>query len=77
MTKHDDAIGRREFIRSCGRSVLVGALALGALRLFIRKQVSLSGQTCVNHGVCAGCRAYRRCGLPQALSRRRFLEKQT
>ncbi len=74
MPTRDDANERRDFLRLCGRSVLLGAVAFGAARLFVRRQVSLSGQTCVNDGICPTCRKHADCGLPQALSRRQAQE---
>jgi hypothetical protein len=74
MTLIHETGTRREFIRFCGRLAVLGAAAYCAARLFIRGQVSLSGQSCANQGVCSTCRAYSRCGLPQALSRRRTRE---
>lgn len=74
MTTIDEARSRREFIRFCGRFALLGVAAYYAARLFIRGQVSLTGQSCSNQGVCSTCRVSSRCGLPQALSRRQARE---
>lgn len=74
MTKQDElkrTLDRRAFLRFCGRSALAGALAFSVLRLFSRRQVPLGESPCVNRGICSGCRVYRSCSLPQALSRRR------
>ncbi|MBM4162976.1 MAG: hypothetical protein FJ222_00790 [Lentisphaerae bacterium] len=71
MTTINETRSRREFIRFCGRLAVLGGAAYYASRLFLRGQVSLPGQSCENQGICSSCRAYSRCGLPQALSRRR------
>jgi hypothetical protein len=70
----DEPRSRREFIRFCGRCAVLGVAATYAARLFIRRQVSLPGQSCSNRGICGNCGAYSRCGLPQALSRRQARE---
>ncbi len=59
---------RREFMRDGVRySLLVGMAAVSAL-LLKRSGGKLTGQTCVNQGICSGCGAYAGCGLPAALS---------
>jgi hypothetical protein len=56
---------RREFFRAAARYGCLGLL--GAVTA-VGTQKSLSGQQCVNRGICAGCAAFSGCGLPQALS---------
>ncbi len=59
---------RREFFRAGAR---YGALALvSALAGLVAQRQRLSGQVCVNSGICSGCSIFATCGLPQALSRR-------
>jgi hypothetical protein len=59
---------RREFMRDGMRySLLAGMAAVSAL-LLKRSGGKLTGQTCVNQGICSGCGAYAGCGLPAALS---------
>lgn len=65
---------RRDFFRLLGRVFLLGTGTAVAARWIRRGQVKLSGQTCVNQGICSPCRSYARCGLPAALSRRAKLE---
>ena len=65
---------RREWLRRCGRGLLLAAASAGALRLFLRRQIPLADQTCANHGVCPSCARSSQCGLPAALSRRKALE---
>ncbi len=64
---------RRDFLRYIGRLAWLGMGALGILFFMQRKQVGLSGQRCLNDGVCVGCGSYRDCGLPAAMSRRKAL----
>jgi hypothetical protein len=59
---------RREFLRGGARYTLLTALAAVSATLFRRSGGKLSGQTCVNQGICRGCGAFADCGLPQALS---------
>jgi hypothetical protein len=59
---------RREFMRDGVRySLLAGMAAVSAL-LLKRSSGKLTGQTCVNQGICSGCGAFAGCGLPAALS---------
>jgi hypothetical protein len=59
---------RREFLRGGARYALLTALGAVSAALFKRSGGKLSGQTCINQGICRGCAAFRGCGLPQALS---------
>ncbi len=75
MTEMPPPLDRRAFLRFCGRSALLLGAAFGFGRLFLRRQVALPGQRCTNAGVCPTCAWRASCGLPQALARRRALEK--
>lgn len=59
---------RREFLRGGARYALLAGLGAVSATLFKRSGGKLSGQTCINQGVCGGCTAFSDCGLPQALS---------
>jgi len=59
---------RREFMRDGFRYALLTGLASVSVALFKRCGGKLSGQTCVNQGICSNCTAYTACELPQALS---------
>jgi hypothetical protein len=59
---------RREFFRASARYTVLGLLA-GAAALTARKP-SLTGQSCINRGICSGCSVFPDCGLPAALSAR-------
>lgn len=48
-------------------SLLAGMAVVSAL-LLKRSGGKLTGQTCINQGICSGCGAYAGCGLPAALS---------
>lgn len=62
----EKAAGRREFFRDGVRYSLLTLLAVGGGLLGRRGQ--LSGQRCVNRGICSGCVAFNDCQLPAALS---------
>jgi len=59
---------RREFLRGGARYALLAGLGAVSATLFKRSGGKLSGQTCINQGVCSGCTAFSGCGLPQAFS---------
>lgn len=59
---------RREFLRGGARYALLTTLAAVSATLFKRSGGKLSGQTCINQGICRNCTAFAACGLPQALS---------
>ena len=62
------AANRREFIRDGFRYALLTGFAAVSTTLFKRSGGQLSGQTCINRGICSNCTAFTGCGLPQALS---------
>lgn len=59
---------RREFLRGGARYALLTALGAVSATLYQRSGGKLSGQTCINQGICGNCKAFSGCGLPQALS---------
>ncbi|MEA3368518.1 MAG: hypothetical protein U9R68_10455 [Planctomycetota bacterium] len=63
---------RRAFLRGLVRwPTLAGLGALGAYLATRTGEPAQAGETCINHGLCRGCRALPRCGLPQARLARR------
>lgn len=68
---------RREFLRGGARYALLTTLAAVSVALFKRSGGKLTGQSCVNQGICSGCTAYAGCGLPQALSRKQTKGERT
>ncbi len=58
---------RRDFIRTCGRRVLIGALAATGGLLVARRL----GDRCVNDSRCFTCIENDRCKLPEATAFRR------
>jgi hypothetical protein len=71
MNKADeDRANRRDFLRGGARYALLTTLAAVSATLFKHSGGKLSGQTCINEGLCSDCTAYADCGLPQALSRK-------
>ena len=63
---------RREFLRGGARYALLAGLGAVSATLVKRSGGQLSGQTCINQGLCRGCGAFEGCGLPQALSAKEF-----
>jgi len=61
-----NAANRREFFRAGTRYISLGMLIIFGVVFGRRNQ--LSGQRCVNRGICTGCVAFSSCGLPAALS---------
>jgi hypothetical protein len=59
---------RREFFRGGARYALLTALGAVSAILFKRSGGKLTGQTCLNQGICSKCTVFTGCGLPQALS---------
>ena len=74
-TDHSRGTSRREFMRDGFRyAVLTGLAAVSAI-LYQRSGGKLSGQTCINQGICRGCASFTDCGLPQALSAKEVLSR--
>lgn len=68
-----DNHSRREFLRR-GLRLAVLTAGAGVAALFVKRgHVTATEQSCVNEGICSGCRTYSTCRLPQAMSRRRKL----
>ena len=59
---------RREFLLGGARYARLGALGAVSATRFRRSGGKLSGQACINQGICSGCNVFTACGLPQALS---------
>jgi hypothetical protein len=64
------SISRRRFMTDAPRLALAGALAAATGVLVARPSNPVGEQPCVGGGVCRGCGALARCGLPRALSAR-------
>jgi hypothetical protein len=64
----EEAEDRREFFRAAGRYTLLAVF--GTMAALAGRPV-LSGQRCVNLGICSSCRAFADCGLPAARSAKR------
>lgn len=73
-SSRDKPKSRREFLRSAGRGAALLGLAAVAASLIGKGRVSAGGQTCANRGICGGCVAFDKCGLPAALSARQARE---
>jgi hypothetical protein len=70
-----DAANRREFLRGGLRYALLTAVGAVSATLVKRSGGQLTGQTCINQGICRGCTAFTDCGLPQALSAKQYQRK--
>ena len=66
---------RREFVRSSFRYALLTGLGVVSAALLRKNGARLSGQSCINQGVCSGCTVFTDCGLPQALSAKQARQK--
>ena len=64
----NEPASRREFLRGGARYALLAGLGAVSATLVKRSGGRLSGQSCINQGICRGCGAFTACGLPQALS---------
>ena len=69
MEKRGKDETRREFLRTGARRLALGALGISGGALALRKPTGQQIEhTCINQGICRGCRAFSACALPQALS---------
>lgn len=67
---------RRQFFKSCTRSVCLGILTLGGGTLVLRRNNEGNPHhSCINRGICRGCREFNACRLPQALSAKRYQDR--
>jgi hypothetical protein len=62
------AANRREFLRGGIRYALLAGIGAVTAAVAGKQNGRLSGQNCVNEGICRGCGVVDDCGLPQALS---------
>ena len=69
-----DTATRREFLRGGIRYALLAGASAVAVSVASRPGAKLTGQTCVNEGICRGCAVVGDCGLPQALSFRQVMK---
>jgi hypothetical protein len=63
-----EARNRREFLRGGFRYALLAGIGAVTAAVAGKQSGRLSGQTCVNEGLCRSCGVVGDCGLPQALS---------
>ena len=68
-TRMDEEQSRREFLRGAARYVTLGGLVFIGSTLFARNRSS-SPETCINLEICNGCRVFKRCELPPAVSKK-------
>lgn len=76
MAERPESIrGRREFLRAMGRGLALGGLGLLTWMTSRKRSRSIRNETCVGNGICRGCPSIDDCGLPQALSFKRVMER--
>lgn len=62
---------RVEFIRSCGRSLVLGAIGFFGVRAASRMRgIDREAHRCINKSVCCGCSKFDGCILPAAATAR-------
>jgi hypothetical protein len=64
---------RREFLRDTARYASLGVVAGIAAVVSPWHHRAPGEQSCLNRGLCDGCSAFDRCGLPAALSAKRAM----
>jgi hypothetical protein len=65
MSKIKPKKTRREFLKSCARTIAVSTLGVLGGGLLLRKSDNKT-DTCINEYLCNGCRVFSNCNLPQA-----------
>jgi hypothetical protein len=65
---------RRNFLRGGIRYALLAGAGAVAVSVAGKPGPRLSGQTCVNRGVCRDCSVMGDCSLPQAFSFRQMMK---
>ncbi len=59
---------RRQLLAGVLRYISLGFVAAGGGALFAKRRRLVREGKCINKGICRGCEAFEKCGLPQALS---------
>ena len=62
------AQSRRQLLAGVLRYISLGFVAAGGGALFAKRRRLVREGKCINKGICRGCEAFDKCGLPQALS---------
>ncbi len=63
--------GRRDFIWSLGRYLLLGGLASVSGGLILKRVLASDEQKCIEPNVCRSCNVFDKCDLPKALLARK------
>lgn len=66
MTSVKPDKSRREFLKSCARSVTAAMLGILGGGLLLRKHDKDWEDLCINASLCDGCRVFSDCYLPPA-----------
>ena len=64
---------RRNFLRDTVRYTVLALVCFVASLAFMKRRKLLQEGNCINQGICGGCELYKKCRLPQALSRKQVL----
>ncbi len=64
---------RRQLFTSVLRYATLGLVGISGISLVAKRRRLVKENKCVNSGICSGCGQFDLCGLPQALSAKRFL----
>ena len=76
MTKHSKhPVSRRELLGGVLRYATLGVLGAAGGSVFARRRRLLKEGKCISRGICSGCKVFKTCGLPQALSAKQVLER--
>jgi len=68
---------RREFFRSLGRYITLGAIGAGGGVVASRRGIDPGSHRCINKSVCCSCGVYDGCRLPAALSAKERREQES
>jgi hypothetical protein len=69
MSGHlEQAQSRRQLLEGILRYATFGLLGAGAGAVYAKRRRLVREGKCINRGICRGCEAFAKCGLPQALS---------
>jgi len=74
MSEHPGKVqNRRELFSGTLRYATLGLLMAGGAALHAKRQRLVRQGICISDGICSGCEALDRCGLPAALSARNLV----
>ena len=75
MSEHPGEVrSRRELFAGALRYAALSLIAACGAAVFAKRRRLVREGKCVNAGICAGCRVFERCDLPEALTARQTRE---